>query len=112
MLEWTEYLKEVKNRVSQIAKINPDVVRGYSTISNAKTAEPKLDAKTRELIALAVSVTTRCDGCIAVHVEAAKKHGATQEEVLEALGIAVAINTGTALIFSARTLDAYNNISV
>lgn len=112
MLEWTEYLKEVKSRISQIAKINPDIVRGYSTISNAKIAEPKLDAKTRELIALAVSVTTRCDGCIAVHVEAAKKHGATQEEVLEALGIAVAINAGTTLIFSARTLDAYTNISV
>ena len=39
-----------------------------------------------ELIALAVAVTTRCDGCITVHVDAALKHGASREEIAEALG--------------------------
>lgn len=110
MIDWTSYLSEIKKRIGSIAKINPDVVKGYAAISNAKTANPILDPKTRELIALAVAITNRCDGCIVVHVEAAKKHGATQEEVMEALGIAVAVNAGTALIFSARTMEAYENI--
>ncbi|MFN7611037.1 MAG: carboxymuconolactone decarboxylase family protein, partial [bacterium] len=56
--------------------------------------------------ALAVAVTTRCDGCIAFHAEAAVKHGATREEVAEALGVAVALNAGAALVYSARALDA------
>ena len=77
---------------------------------DSKPENPTLDPKTRELIALAVAVTTRCDGCISVHIEAAKKHGATREEILEALSVAVGINTGTALIFSARAMDAFDNI--
>ena len=56
---------------------------------------------------MAVAVTVRCDGCIATHVDAARKSGATREEIAEALGVAVAINAGAALVYSARTLDAY-----
>ena len=66
-----------------------------------------LGAKTRELIALAVAVTSRCDGCITVHTEAAIKHGATKEEIVEALGVAVAVNAGAALVYSARVVDAF-----
>jgi AhpD family alkylhydroperoxidase len=66
----------------------------------------------RELIALAVAVSLRCDGCIAVHVQAAIKHGATREEIAEALGVAVAVNAGAALVFSTRTLDAYTTTIV
>ena len=66
-----------------------------------------LDAKTHELIALAIAVTTRCDGCIGVHTERAIKAGATREEVAEALGVAIALNAGAAMAYSARVLDAY-----
>ena len=61
---------------------------------------------THEKIALAVSVTTRCDGCIAVHSQQAVKHGASREEIAEALGVAVAMNAGAALVYSARAMDA------
>ena len=66
-----------------------------------------LGAKIRELIALAVAVSLRCDGCITVHTEAAIKHGATKEEITEALGVAVAVNAGAALVYSARVMDAF-----
>lgn len=59
-----------------------------------------------ELVALAVTVTTRIDGRSAVHAEAALKHGATREEIADALGVAVALNAGAAMDYSARTLDA------
>ncbi|ODT58788.1 hypothetical protein ABS71_18485 [bacterium SCN 62-11] len=52
-------------------------------------------------------ITTRCDGCIASHVEAAVKLGVTKEEISEALGVAIALNAGAALVYSARTLDCY-----
>ncbi|SPU54379.1 carboxymuconolactone decarboxylase [Bordetella trematum] len=58
------------------------------------------------MIALAVAVTTRCDGCIAVHAAEAARHGASREEVAEALGVAVALNAGAAMVYSARVLDA------
>jgi AhpD family alkylhydroperoxidase len=110
MLNWKEYFGELKARVGLISKLNPDVVKGYSMISHAKPANPKLDAKTRELISLAVSVSLRCDGCIVTHTDAAKKAGATQEEIMEALGVAIAINAGAALVYSSRVMDAYENL--
>ena len=55
---------------------------------------------------MAVAVTTHCDGCIVVHTDAALKAGATREEISEALGVAVAMNAGAALIYSTRVLDA------
>ena len=55
---------------------------------------------------MAVAVTSHCDGCIVVHTDAALKAGATKEEISEALGVAVAMNAGAALIYSTRVLDA------
>src|ERR1700761_1483496 len=107
MLDWTGYQKQIGGAIGQIAKISPDVVKGYGMISGAGAKTGKLDAKTRELIALAVAVTRQCDGCITVHTDAAVKAGATQEELIEALGVAVAVNAGAALVYSARTLDAF-----
>lgn len=60
-------------------------MRGYQALSNAGAKTGHLGAKTRELIALAVAVTRQCDGCITVHTDAAAKHGATHEEVAEAI---------------------------
>jgi AhpD family alkylhydroperoxidase len=55
---------------------------------------------------LAVAVSLRCDGCITVHTDAAIKQGATREEIVEALGVATAVNAGATLVYSARVLDA------
>lgn len=107
MLDWNEYRQQISATVSEIAKVSPDTVRGYAQLGNAGTKTGKLDAKTRELIALAVAVTRQCDGCITVHIDAAVKHGATREEIMEALGVAITVNAGAALVYSARTLDAY-----
>ncbi len=87
-------------------KVSPDTVRGYQTLSAANSKTTLLGEKTRQLISLAVAVTTRCDGCIVVHTEAALKAGATKEEIGEALGVAVAMNAGAALVYSSRVMDA------
>jgi AhpD family alkylhydroperoxidase len=108
MLDWNEYHKQIGTTLAELMKLSPDTVRGYQTLSVANAKTGKLDAKTRELISLAVAVTTHCDGCIVVHTDAALKAGATKEEIAEALGVAVAMNAGTALIYSTRVLDAVN----
>jgi len=107
MLNWEEYRNQLIATIGEIAKTSPDLVRGYRTISDAGNKTAKLDPKTRELIALAVAATVRCDGCITTHTDAAIKHGATREEVVEALGVAITVNAGAALVYSARTLDAF-----
>jgi AhpD family alkylhydroperoxidase len=106
MLDWNGYREKVVARIGDMAQLSPDTVRGYSVLTAAGDKTGHLDARTRELISLAVAVTTRCDGCITVHVDAALKEGASREEIAEALGVAVAMNAGAALVYSSRVLDA------
>src|SRR6266849_5521905 len=105
MMDWNQYQKEIGARLGDLLKLSPDTVRGYQTLSAANSKTSKLGEKTRQLISLAVAVTTRCDGCITVHTDAALKAGATREEIAEAHGVAVAMNAGAALIYSTRVLD-------
>ena len=107
MLNWTEYGHELLARVGELAKLSPDTLKGYQALLGAGGRSGKFDAKTRELVALACAVTLRCDGCITVHTKAAIAHGATRDEVAEALGVAIALGAGATLVYSARTLDAY-----
>lgn len=104
MLDWNEYQKQILSTLGELKRLNPDTVRGYQTLSAASAG--KLDAKTRELISLAVAITTHCDGCITIHTDAALKAGATKEEIADALGVAISMNAGAALVYATRVLDA------
>jgi AhpD family alkylhydroperoxidase len=106
MLDWNNYQKEIGGKLGELSKLSPDTLKGYLTLSGANAKTTLLGEKTRQLISLAVAVTTRCDGCIVFHTDAALKAGASKEEISEALGIAVAMNAGAALIYSTRVLDA------
>lgn len=110
MLDWNEYRREIYAGVGEFGKLSPDTVRGYMALSSAGTKTGHLDDKTRELIALAVAISLRCDGCITVHAEAAYKNGATKDEVAEALGVAASINAGAAIVYSVRTLNAFDAV--
>src|SRR5262249_59889178 len=92
MLNWNTYRQQVTSGVGEIGKLSPDTVKGYMGLAGAAQKTNLLGPKVNELIALAVAVTVRCDGCIAVHTDAAIKHGATREEIAEALGTAITVN--------------------
>lgn len=111
MQDWNTYRDSLLERVGDYAKQTPDVIRGLVTIENAAAKTGHLQPKMHELIALAVAVTTRCDGCISVHTKKAAEHGATLEEISEALSVAIALNAGAALTYSARVLEAHAQLS-
>ncbi|AYG68305.1 MULTISPECIES: carboxymuconolactone decarboxylase family protein [unclassified Rhizobium] len=106
MQDWNAYRDTLIGRVGDFAKLSPDVLRGLHTIEGSGAKTGKLEPKMHELIALAVAVTTRCDGCIAVHAKKAVELGASKEEIAEALGVAIALNAGAALTYTARVFDA------
>lgn len=111
MLDWTAYHTQVLAGVKDIATTSIGIIRGYRELSDAGSKTNLLDGKVRELIALAVAVTRQCDGCIAVHTEAAIKQGASKAEIVEALGVAIAVNAGATLMYSTRVLDAFETKS-
>jgi len=110
MQNWNTYRDSLLARVGDYAKQSPDVLRGVMTLDNAAAKTGHLQPKMHELIALAVAVTTRCDGCISVHTKKAAEHGATVGEISEALSVAIALNAGAALTYSARVLEAFQQL--
>jgi AhpD family alkylhydroperoxidase len=80
MLDWNAYRKQLLPAIAGIARTSPEIIRGCQGLSQPGAKTGKLDAKTRELIAL---VTRQCDGFITVHVDAAIRHGAMREEVVD-----------------------------
>jgi AhpD family alkylhydroperoxidase len=111
MQDWNAYREALLVRVTEYAQLSPDVTRGMTIASGSAGKTGKLEPRVQELIALAVAVTTRCDGCVAIHTKRAVERGATREEIAEALGVAISLNAGAALTYSARVLDAHAALS-
>ncbi len=85
----------------------PNVYDGYMALSSAAMAPGALDAKTKELIALGISVTSHCDGCIASHARGAATAGASREEAAEAIGVAILLTGGPGTVYGPRAFDAF-----
>lgn len=105
--DWKEHTALVKKSFGELGKAHPKMLQAYGALEQAAAAEA-LDAKTRELIAIAVAITTRCESCISVHAAAAAaaKAGATDSEIAGALATAIALNAGAAYTYALRALEA------
>ncbi len=109
--DWTAMANELSADLRTLRAGAPEVMRGFSALAQAALKANALDTCTKELIALAISVATRCDGCIAFHAEAALKQGATREQVLEAMGMAVYMGAGPSVMYAAQALEAFDQVS-
>lgn len=90
----------------------PEVYKTFGEFHRACFAEGALDVKTKELIALAIGVIERCDGCIASHSEGAARAGATRQEVAEAIGVSFLMGGGPATIYGPRAFAAFSEFDV
>jgi AhpD family alkylhydroperoxidase len=109
-MNWTDLLGTLKRSFNLLGNSNPKMLEAYRGLAAAQGSNGALDAKTRELIAIAVAVTTRCDGCISSHMAAAVKAGASEAELSDALGTAIALNAGAAYVYSLRAMEAYGQL--
>jgi AhpD family alkylhydroperoxidase len=107
--DWAHCRNTLVKGVGRLGKLRPNTAAAMDLLSKPEE-DDVLDAKTRELISLAVATTTRCDGCITAHTTAAIQAGATREEVAEALSVAIDLNAGPALVYATRVLDAYDDL--
>lgn len=100
--------KDISEYVGVLKKAAPEAMSGFYAMSKAATADGALDKKTKELIALAIGVTQRCDGCIGFHSKALKDLGATKEEIAEVMAMCVYMGGGPALMYAADALRAFD----
>ncbi len=85
----------------------PTVYQGFAHLHDAALAPGSVDAKTKELIALAIAVSKECDGCIAAHARGAAGKGATPEEAAETIGVAILMNGGPGTVYGPRAFAAF-----
>ena len=111
MNSYKQLTQDVMANLAPLRKGVPQVMKGFGDMGKAAIADGTLDAKTKELIALAVGVAARCDGCIAFHTKALVKLGATEAEVHETLGVAIYMGGGPSAMYASNAVAAFNEFS-
>lgn len=109
--DYKSMIADISEYTGELRKAIPDTMNNFYAMSKAATEDNVLDKKTKELIALAIGVSQRCDGCIGFHVKALKNLGATREEIAEVMGMCVYMGGGPALMYAADALRAYDQFS-
>jgi AhpD family alkylhydroperoxidase len=108
---WPHLTKELSAQLRNLRGGAPEVMKAFSGIAQSALTPKALDTKTKELIALAIAVAIRCDDCIAFHVKAALEQGASREEVTEALGMAIYMGAGPAVMYASHALEAFGQFA-
>ena len=108
---YREVAQTISARLKSLRASTPDVMKGFNDLGRAATADGVLDGKTKELIALALSVAARCDPCIAFHTQALVKLGATRQELDETLGVATYMGGGPSLMYAASAVAAFDEFA-
>lgn len=97
---------EVHEGMNRLGLDLPAVMKGFGGLHAAVSRKGSLPSKTKELISLGIAITVRCDGCIAFHVHDALEAGATREEILETIGVAILMGGGPSVVYGADALEA------
>ena len=101
-----EYLADFNNGMSSVAKINPQELSAFGKFSNTTFKDGAIDLKKKELIAIGISVYSRCEYCIVGHAYNALKAGLTKEEIMEAAMVAIAFGGGPSLAYTVTLLES------
>ncbi|HMN85141.1 MAG TPA: carboxymuconolactone decarboxylase family protein [Bauldia sp.] len=104
--------KTVSDSAAALAAAIPETMRGFSALGKGAYADGALSRKHKELIALALSVASRCDGCVAYHAKRVAELGASRAEVSEVLGVAIQMGGGPSMVYGGEALRAFDTFAV
>ncbi|HQT68633.1 MAG: carboxymuconolactone decarboxylase [Rhodospirillales bacterium 20-60-12] len=111
MNDWQALIDAMNGGVKSLRQGAPAVMKSFGEMAKAAHEGSALEPKTKELIALALGVSTRCGPCIAYHAEGAAKSGASRAEVLEAMSMAIYMGAGPSVMYAAQALETFDQLS-
>src|ERR1700735_4710868 len=100
--------EELRQPSRDVHELIPEVMKNFAGLSAAAMAEGELSGATKELLALVISVTRECDGCIVAHARGALRAGVTRQHLAEALVVAIAMNGAPGTGWGPRALRIYD----
>ncbi len=106
MKNFPEHFKELNEWMEKLGMAIPDVMQGFGALHQNSLKQGALDGKTKELIALGIAITVRCDGCISFHVHDALKAGANKEEIAETVSVAILMGGGPSVVYGIEAMQA------
>ena len=109
--DFTQIANDVIAGIGALRRETPDTMKAFGALSAAATGAGALDSKTKELMALAIGIAVHCDGCVAYHTKMAKQHGASRQEVLETVALAIYMGGGPAAVYGGDAVRAYDEFS-
>jgi len=103
---YPEYRKELSRLAGKLRGEIPATMNGFNQMNKEAMADGELARKHKELIAVGIAVAARCEGCLAFHVRHALHAGASRAEIVEAIGVAVMMGGGPAVMYACEALQA------
>jgi AhpD family alkylhydroperoxidase len=109
--DYARIANDVMSGAGLIRQGAPDAMKAFASLASAATAANAIDTKTKELMALAIGIAVHCDGCVAYHTKMAKQHGATRQEVVETVALAIYMGGGPAAVYGGDAVRAFDEFS-
>lgn len=106
MKDYPGHYQELCDWMEKLGSAIPGPMQGFAALHQSATKAGALDTKTKELIALGIAITVRCDGCISFHVHDALGAGANKNEIAETVGVAVMMGGGPSVVYGVEAMQA------
>jgi len=111
MKDYSKIASEYHAGLGKLASDTPGPIQAFGELVSSATQDDALSKKVKELIAFAIAITVRCDGCIAAHASAVHKAGATRQEVAEMIGVALLMGGGPSSVYGVEAMRAFDEFS-
>jgi AhpD family alkylhydroperoxidase len=99
------YSMDNLNKLPKMGKLAPEAMTAFRAYDKAALADGAIPKKYKELMAIAVALTTQCPYCIEVHRQDALKAGATEQELAEVVYVASALRAGAAITHGTHLIE-------
>jgi AhpD family alkylhydroperoxidase len=100
---------EVNQSAAELTVAIPDAMRGFKGLGSAAYADATLSKKTKELMALAISISVHCGDCVSYHARRVAELGASREEVQETVAVAIQMGGGPSMVYGGQALRAFDS---
>lgn len=110
-MDYPDYIRATRDQSRSLAKAIPDTMKGFGALSRGAKEGSALGFKEKEYVALGIAVAVRCEPCIAFHVEALMKAGATREELGDVLAMCIQMGGGPAVMYAGKALDCWDQLA-
>jgi AhpD family alkylhydroperoxidase len=100
---------DVNESSAELTRSHPSAMKGFKALGAAAYADGALTRKTKELIALALSIASRCDGCVAYHARRVSELGVEREQVIETIGVAIQMGGGPSMVYGGEAIRAFDS---